>query len=125
MLPNRRAIRLSRDNRFKRGVRKISTKKTHGYDKKNSLSHIVEEELGDVIKTKLELKRMNFAVTPELRKEFDATAKELGMSLTEFLRRAGRAASLDTSLLRQPEIEEAEAHYKALIGPSRWTRDQG
>lgn len=114
---------LSRETRCWQGVRKISSKKPDSYDKTDSLSQLIEEELGGRITNKVVLKKFSFATTPELREEFDTAAKELGMNLTEFLRRAGRAAINDTSLLTQPEIDEAEAKYKGSIGPSRWNRE--
>lgn len=102
---------------------KISSNRNNKYDKNNSLSEIAEKELGDVLKKKTTLKRINFSLTPELREEFEAHAAQLDMSLTEFLRRAGRAAIRNHELLSEPEIEEAEADYKGVIGPSRWTRE--
>ena len=99
-----------------------SSKKSDKYAKTNSLSEIVEKELGRNVKKKTNLRRINFSLTPELRAEFESHATELDMSLTEFLRRAGRAAARNHELLSEPEIEKAEADYKGVIGPSRWTR---
>ncbi|GLO71343.1 hypothetical protein MACH17_28600 [Phaeobacter inhibens] len=104
-------------------MREISSQKTNEYAKTNSLSKMVEEELGDVIDDKVILKRVGFSITPELKSDFEKTAKSLGMNLTEFLRRAGRAAQHNPDILSSQEIEEAEAEYKDAFRPSRWTHE--
>ena len=70
-------------------------------------------------------KRINFSLTPSVREDFEETAAKRGISLSEFLRRAGFAAKNDPSILDRPDAVEAEAAYKASLGPSRWTRDHG
>lgn len=84
----------------------------------NEFLNSVEDRLTD---DKSKPKRFNFAITPELRAQFDALATEQHLPLTELMRRAVFAAIYDPSILRTPEVEDAEAAYKASLGPSRWS----
>lgn len=68
--------------------------------------------------------RVNISLTPSVRREFEAIAAAHGISLTEYLRRAGFAALNDPSILRSEFAAEAERAYKASLGPSRWSRDE-
>ncbi|MGD1881195.1 MAG: hypothetical protein ACFB11_02570 [Paracoccaceae bacterium] len=110
---------------YKDGKSKIQNEKGgRDQEKYGNLGFFKELPDEKLLKDKVELKRVGFSITPELKLEFEQAAEELDMNLTEFLRRAGRAAKKDPDILHQPDIDEAEEEYKSAFRPSRWTFEE-
>ena len=80
-------------------------------------------EVMEDIEQREKLKRINFSLTPSVRRKFERVAKEQGMSLTEYLRRAAFAAIIDPAILNKSAVIKAEQEYKSNLGPSRWTQE--
>lgn len=115
-MPEKRSTKKSSQG-LRNEVREENSKKLSKHGKANSITKLIEEEIGDSIKNKSKLHQLTFKLTTEYRDAVTDLARLRGEPVSEVTRRALFAILSNPKLL--DEVEETEQAYRQSLGPSR------